>query len=91
LKKPFNVSSSICEGENYMSKPKVLIMVHGGVAEYLCMGDVDVVLVDEDNIDAGDPRVELDPEWGPHMRGVYDLPNSKYVCITQSDAARPTD
>lgn len=68
-----------------MSKPKVLIMVHGGVAEYLCMGDVDVVLVDEDNIDAGDPRVELDPEWGPHMKGVYDLPHSKYVYVGQGD------
>jgi hypothetical protein len=68
-----------------MSKPKVLIMVHGGVAEYFCMGDVDVVLVDEDNIDAGDPRVELDPEWGPYMKGVYDLPHSKYVYIGQGD------
>jgi hypothetical protein len=67
-----------------MRKPKVLIMVHGGVAEYLCMGDVEVVLVDEDNIDAGDPRVELDPEWVPYMKGVYDLPHSKYVYIGQS-------
>lgn len=38
-----------------MSKPRVLIMVHKGVAEYLCIGDVEVQVVDEDNIDAGDP------------------------------------
>lgn len=70
-----------------MSKPKVLIMVHGGVAEYLCIGDVEVTLVDEDNIDAGDPSVELDPEWAPYMKGVYDLPYSKYVYIAGQQEA----
>lgn len=66
-----------------MNKPKVLILVHGGVAEYLCMGDVDVQVVDEDNIDAGDPRVELDPEWAPYLSGVFNLPYSKYVYIAE--------
>jgi hypothetical protein len=42
-----------------MAKPKVLIIVSRGVASYLCIGDVDVEVVDEDNIDAGDPRVHL--------------------------------
>lgn len=64
-----------------MSKPKVLIMVHDGVAEYLCIGDVDVVLVDEDNIDAGDPPVELCPEWELYLKGVFNLPYSRYVYI----------
>lgn len=41
-------------------KPKVLIHVSGGIAEYVCLGDVDVEVVDEDNIDAGDPPVQLD-------------------------------
>lgn len=62
-------------------KPKVLIIVSRGVASYLCIGDVDVEIVDEDNIDAGDPRVELEPEWGPHLDGVFKLPHSKYVYI----------
>lgn len=64
-----------------MPKPKVLIIVSRGIASYLCIGDVDVEIVDEDNIDAGDPRVELDPEWGPYLKGVFDLPYSKYVFI----------
>lgn len=64
-----------------MTKPKVLILVSGGVADYLCIGDVEIQIVDEDNIDAGDPRVELDPEWEPYLKGVFNLPHSKYVCI----------
>lgn len=72
-----------------MNKPRVLIIVHGGVAEYLCMGDVDVQVVDEDNIDAGDPRVELDPEWAPYLEGVYDLPHSRYVYIGPDQGVRP--
>lgn len=68
-----------------MNRPRVLIMVHEGVAEYLCIGDVDVQVVDEDNIDAGDPRVELDPVWEPYLEGAYNLPCSKYVCIRQPD------
>ena len=73
-----------------MSKPKVLILVHGGVAEYLCIGDVDVQIVDEDNIDAGDPRVELDPEWEPYLKGVFNLPYSKYVYIAGQDDPNTT-
>lgn len=65
-----------------MDKPKVLIFVSGGVADYLCIGDVEVQIVDEDNIDAGDSRVELDPEWEPYLKGVFNLPYSKYVYIT---------
>lgn len=72
-----------------MSKPRVLIMVHGGVAEYLCMGDVDVQVVDEDNIDAGDPRVALDPVWEPYLQGAYSLPNSRYVYICTEDVSQP--
>lgn len=72
-----------------MDKPKVLIIVHRGVAEYLCIGDVDVQIVDEDNIDAGDPRVALDPEWVPYLEGVYNLPHSRYVYIGQDQGLRP--
>ena len=70
-----------------MNRPKVLILVSGGVADYLCIGDVDVQIVDEDNIDAGDPRVELDPEWAPYLKGVFNLPHSKYVYIAESQQA----
>lgn len=68
-----------------MSRPRVLIMVHGGVAEYLFIGDVDVQVVDEDNIDAGDPPVALDPVWEPYLEGAYNLPYSKYVYIRPPD------
>jgi len=44
-----------------VNKPKILILVSGGVADYLCIGDVGVQVVDEDNIGAGDPRREPDP------------------------------
>lgn len=64
-----------------MTKPKVLILVSDGVADYLCIGDVEVQIVDKDNIDAGDPPVELNPEWEPYLEGVFDLPYSKYVYI----------
>jgi hypothetical protein len=60
-------------------------MVHKGVAEYLCIGDVGVQIVDEDNIDAGDPPVELDPVWAPYLEGAYNLPYSKYVYIRQPE------
>ncbi len=46
-----------------MSKAKVLIHVVGGVAYWAAEGEVDVVLVDEDNIKAGDGPVELSAEW----------------------------
>lgn len=66
-----------------MTKPKVLIIVSGGVANYINIGDVDVLLIDEDNIDAGDPRVELNKDWIPFLNGIFDLQNSKYVHFTQ--------
>lgn len=46
-----------------MSKPKVLIHGVGGVAYWSSEGDVDVVLVDEDNIRAGEPPAQLNLEW----------------------------
>lgn len=46
-----------------MNKAKVLIHVVGGVAYWASEGEVDVVLVDEDNIKAGDGPVELSEEW----------------------------
>lgn len=64
-----------------MSKPKVLIHVYRGIAHYVVLGDVDVEIVDEDNIDAGDPPVQFDPAWEPLMKGIFDLPNSRYVRI----------
>ncbi|MCL5059111.1 MAG: hypothetical protein M1449_00365 [Candidatus Thermoplasmatota archaeon] len=66
-----------------MNKPKVLIHVSGGIADYVVLGDVEVEIVDEDNIDAGDPPVQLDPSWEPLMKGIFDLPNSKYVRIAK--------
>jgi hypothetical protein len=59
--------------------PKVLISVHKGVGDYVTQGDVDVILVDEDNIDAGDPSVLLDESWRQLVRGVYDESSSRYV------------
>lgn len=64
-----------------MNKSKVLILVHGGVAEYLCIGDVEVQVVDEDNIDAGDPRVELDPEWAPYLKNKSKGPGSNNSAV----------
>jgi DNA-binding XRE family transcriptional regulator len=52
------------------SRPRVLIIVSRGVASWLCLGDVDVELVDEDNIDAGDPRVELGSEFRPARKRI---------------------
>ena len=46
-----------------MSKSKVLIHVVGGIAYWSSEGDVDVVLVDEDNIKAGDPPAKLSSDW----------------------------
>jgi len=46
-----------------MNKAKVLIHVVGGVAYWTAEGEVDVVLIDEDNIKAGDGRVALSEEW----------------------------
>ena len=46
-----------------MSKPKVPIHVVGGIAYWSSEGDVDVVVVDEDNIKAGDSPVQLTRDW----------------------------
>jgi hypothetical protein len=60
--------------------PKVLIHVHKGVAEYcISGGSVDVVLVDEDNIDAGDPPVDLDESWRELTKDCFSEVESKYV------------
>lgn len=66
-----------------MNKPKVLIHVNGGIADYVCLGDVDVEVVDEDNIDAGDPPVEFDASWEPLLKDTFALPYSKYVRIVE--------
>lgn len=66
-----------------MNKPKVLIHVCGGIADYVCLGDVEVEVVDEDNIDAGDPPVEFDPSWEPLLKDAFTLPHSKYVRIVE--------
>lgn len=66
-----------------MNKPKVLIHVSGGIADYVYLGDVDVEIVDEDNIDAGDPPVEFDSSWEPLLKDTFALPHSKYVRIVE--------
>jgi hypothetical protein len=58
---------------------KVLVVISGGVGDYVAQGNVEVVLVDQDNIDAGDPRVVLDESWRPLTLGVFDQAESKYV------------
>lgn len=61
-------------------RPKVLIHVHGGVATYsVAGGDVDVALVDVDNIDAGDPPVELDQSWRALIERSFAEECSQYV------------
>jgi hypothetical protein len=59
--------------------PKVLIQVCGGVAEFYVEGSVDVVLIDADNIDAGDPPVKLDESWRALINGCFREEGSKYV------------
>jgi hypothetical protein len=65
-----------------MSKPKVLIHVSGGIAYWSAMGDVDVVVVDEDNIKAGDPPVELPLDWQPVVSQSLDLREQKLIFFT---------
>ena len=67
-----------------MTKAKVLIHVSGGVAYWSSTGDVEVICVDEDNIDAGDPKVEFSRDWKPLFAKHFDLPNSKYVTVDVS-------
>lgn len=40
-------------------RPKVIIQVTGGVADYVTEGDVDVELIDHDDANDGDPEAEL--------------------------------
>ena len=64
-----------------MTKAKVLIHVSGGVAYWSATGDVEVIHVDEDNIDAGDPKVEFSRDWKPLLMEQFDLTYSKYVTV----------
>lgn len=71
------VAEDICLGAPC---PKVLIHVRGGVATYsVADGRVEVALVDEDNINAGDPPVELEDSWRPLTEGRFLDERSKYV------------
>ena len=64
-----------------MIKPKVLIHVVGGVAHWSSTGDVDVVVVDEDNIRAGDPPVQLNRDWEELAWGSLDISDKRFVRI----------
>ena len=64
-----------------MNKPKVLIYVVGGIAYWTSSGDVDVMVVDEDNIRAGDPPVQMPREWEALARGSFDLSDERFVCL----------
>ena len=59
-------------------RPKVLIHVQGGVADYYVDGAVDVALIDFDNIEAGDPPVELDESWREITKDGFFEEESKY-------------
>ena len=64
-----------------MSKSKVLIHVVGGIAYCSSEGDVEVVVVDEDNIKAGDPPVQLGRNWEELARKTIDLAHGRIVQI----------
>lgn len=64
-----------------MSKPKVFIHVVGGIAYWSSEGDVDVVVVDEDNIKAGDSAVQLAREWETLARSKFDITDTRFVRI----------
>ena len=66
-----------------MNKPKVLIHVIGGVAHWSSTGDVDVMVVDEDNIRAGDPPVQLGRDWEALARSSLDLSCERFVRVGQ--------
>ena len=68
-----------------MRKPKVLIHVVGGVAYWSSEGDVEVVVVDEDNIKAGDSPVQLTREWEPLARSTFDISDQRFVRIAYSN------
>lgn len=64
-----------------MTKAKVLIHVSGGVAYWSSTGDVEVICVDEDNVSAGDPKVEFSRDWKPLLMEHFDLHISKCVTV----------
>ena len=64
-----------------MTKPKVLIHVVGGIAYWSSNGNVDVAVVDEDNIKAGDAPVQLSPDCEALLRNSIDLTSGQFVCI----------
>ncbi len=66
-----------------MNKPKVLIHVVGGVAHWSSTGDVDVVIVDEDNIRAGDAPVQLNRDWEALARSSIDLSDERFISIAR--------
>lgn len=66
-----------------MKKPKVFIHVVGGVAHWTSTGNVDVVVVDEDNIRAGDEPVCLGKDWEAIARRSVDLSNERFVRIAK--------
>ena len=67
-----------------MNKPRVLIHVVGGVANWTSSGDVDVIVVDEDNIRAGDPPVKLALEWAALARSSFDLSDDRFISVGDS-------
>lgn len=64
-----------------MKKPKVLIHVVGGIAYWSSDGNVEVAVVDEDNIKAGDAPVHLSPDWEALARRSFDLASGQFVFI----------
>lgn len=66
-----------------MNKAKVLIHVVGGIAYWTSSGDVEVVVVDEDNIKAGDPPVQLSRDWEVLARNSFDLSDQQFVRISR--------
>lgn len=58
---------------------KVLIFVRGGVAYHVATGLVEVVVVDADNIDAGDPPASLTADWLPLVTRLPSYDQTKYV------------
>lgn len=66
-----------------MKRPQVLIHVVGGVAHWTSNGDVDVVVVDEDNIRAGDEPVCLSDVWETLARRTVDLADERFARIAK--------
>lgn len=60
-------------------RPKVMIHVRCGVAEYRVQGGVDVAVVDIDNIGCGDAPVKLDESWRELAQGLFSEECARYV------------